>query len=129
MTQHQKTLKLLLMAQGICAAAFFILCALLALLVSTVFWDSMAGVAVGYLGGVFQIISMSYSVQKAVEQEAQSAQKYMLKHYVLRLLIMLGLLLFGVFAGRWYLLGVFLGLLCVKLGGFLAPKLEQILNK
>lgn len=87
------------------------------------------GVLLGGLGGGLQIVSLSYSIPRAVMHHPADAQKYMLKHYLLRLLIMIALLFFGVLKGKWMLIGITAGLLCVKLGGFLAPFLQRKLYK
>lgn len=124
-TKHQKTLQFLLLSHGFCTLLLLLPTIILAVFFKPDLWSFALGLIIGSLGGVVLILSMSYSIQRAIIKDAQSAQKYMLKHYAVRLLVMLALLLIGVFNGIWLLLGVMAGLLCVKIGGFLAPQLER----
>ncbi|RRD94476.1 hypothetical protein EII17_08265 [Clostridiales bacterium COT073_COT-073] len=124
-SKHQKTLKLLLLAHsllvGLTALVFFGL--------SFFFWSdlrlSALGTVIGGAGGLILIYSMSWSIERAIEYDPQAAQKYMLKHYFIRTLLTMALLLLGIFTDKWMLLGIAAGLLCVKGGGFLAPELEK----
>ena len=124
-TKHQKTLKLLLISHSLCTLLLLIPAIMIAVFMRPVLWNCVLGLVIGGLGGVVLILSMSYSIQRAITKDAQSAQKYMLKHYAVRLLVMLALLLIGVFNDRWLLLGVAGGLFCVKISGFLVPQLER----
>lgn len=119
--KHQKTLKLLLISHGICALLLLIPVLILSIFIRSAVWVAF-GILIGGAGGAVLILSMSYSIQKAIIQEVQSAQKYMLKHYAIRLLVMLALLLIGIFNGTRLFFGIVMGLLCVKISGFLAPR-------
>ena len=128
-TKHQKTLKLLLISHSLCTLLLLIPVIIIAVLTRPALWSCALGVVLGGLGGVVLILSMSYSIQKAITKNAQAAQKYMLKHYTVRLLVMMTLLLIGVFNGIWLLIGIAAGLFCVKIGGFLVPQLERRAEK
>lgn len=123
-TKHQKTLKLLLISHSLCTLLLLIPVIIIAVFLRPVLWNCVLGLVIGGLGGVVLILSMSYSIQRAITKDAQSAQKYMLKHYAVRLLVMLALLLIGIFNDRWLLPGIAGGLFCVKISGFLVPQLE-----
>lgn len=123
------TRQLLLLSHSICVGIGAIILILLGIILKPVFYTTAVGMVIGGAGGIILILSMSYSIDRAVMHDAQGAQKFMLKHYVLRLLVMLGLLLVGVFHSKWLLLGITLGLLCVKAGGYLSPKVKHIFYK
>lgn len=119
------TFRSLLMAHGLSVFVFCVLATGIGMFYSGKAFLTALGVLLGGAGGALQILSMSYSIPKAVMHHPADAQKYMLKHYLLRLLIMIALLFFGVLKGKWMLIGITVGLLCVKLGGFLAPLLQR----
>lgn len=126
-TKHKRTLKFLLITHVLCLGLFLVFFLVLAGFGLKQMWLAAMGLVLGGLGGLGLICSMSYSIERAVEYDGQAAQKYMLRHYFIRLLLMVSLLLVGVFTGKWLLLGTSLGLICVKISGFLEPGVERYL--
>ncbi|BBF44738.1 ATP synthase protein I2 [Lachnospiraceae bacterium KM106-2] len=84
-------------------------------------------------GGLFSILILTqlyFSLQKTLELDQNRAEKYSVRHAIIRLFLMGVALVVGILAPKIFnVLGIMLGILGLKAGAYLQPSIHKIINQ
>lgn len=88
------------------------------LLVGAAFVPWTLGILLGLISAVLKLKAMEINFQKAVHMPENQAKNYIQKHYMIRYFLTGGLLVVAVLSPHISILGVFIGLLSMKIGAY-----------
>lgn len=121
----KKTTKTLLLATALVWMVWLVAGGVITYFLAKPVIPYLLGLIIGGLGAAGLIQSMAITADKAVGREPATAQKISLRHFFLRSLIMISLLLLGIFIDKISVVGVFLALFSIKLGAYLFPFVQK----
>jgi uncharacterized BrkB/YihY/UPF0761 family membrane protein len=123
MKEDQKILKALIIGMlittvVICGISFFFFSYL----------EFYMGVFIGVLTAILQVMHINHSINKALDRTPEEGQKYVVKRYFMRYIVIILIMVFGILYSPKALMGIVVGLFTLKIAAYLLPWVKKYMK-